>query len=92
MIVARSITSIETGLPPRSFSTIAQKMWPPSSGRIGNRLIRPSERLTRAEEQEGVAPAVVDGFVADVGDPDHAGDFLALFGFEDVGEDGAGAG
>ena len=45
--VARSITRSETGLP-RSFSTSAQKMWPPSSGRIGSRLIRPSERLTRA--------------------------------------------
>ena len=28
---------------PRTFSASAQKMWPPSSGRNGNRLMTPSE-------------------------------------------------
>jgi hypothetical protein len=39
---ARSITRRGTGLP-RTFSTIAQKMWPPSSGRNGNRFTIASE-------------------------------------------------
>ena len=43
----RSMTTSETGLP-RTFSTIAQKMWPPSSGRNGSRLMTPSERLITA--------------------------------------------
>ena len=39
---ARSMTLNGTGLP-RTFSTIAQKMWPPSSGRNGNRFTIASE-------------------------------------------------
>ncbi len=39
---ARSITASGTGLP-RTFSTIAQKMCPPSSGRNGNRLMMASD-------------------------------------------------
>ena len=39
---ALSMTLKGTGLP-RTFSTIAQKMWPPSSGRNGNRFTIASE-------------------------------------------------
>ena len=87
--VARSITRSETGRP-RSFSTRAQKMWPPSSGRIGSRLIRPSERLTRASSSSDAVDAVVDRLVGDVADADDAGDLLALFLFEEAGEDRGG--
>ena len=53
---ARSITLNGTGLP-RTFSTRLQKMWPPSSGRNGKRLIRPRERLTTASRiSASVAP------------------------------------
>ena len=65
-------------------------MWPPSSGRIGSRLIRPSERLTRASSSSDCVDADVDRLVGDVADPDDAGDLLALFGFEDAGEDRGG--
>ena len=41
-IPARSIVRKETGLP-LTFSTSAQKMWPPSSGRNGKRLITARE-------------------------------------------------
>ena len=46
---ARSITLNGTGLPPRSFSTAAQKIWPPSSGRNGNRftIASDSEMIAR---------------------------------------------
>ena len=45
---ARSITLKGTGRP-RTFSTIAQKMWPPSSGRNGNRftIASDSEMIAR---------------------------------------------
>ena len=33
---------------PRSFSTTLQKMWPPSSGRNGNRFTIASDRLITA--------------------------------------------
>ena len=39
---ARSMTLKGTGRP-RTFSTIAQKMWPPSRGRNGNRFTMASE-------------------------------------------------
>src|SRR6187397_1319989 len=39
---ARSITANGIALP-RTFSASAQKMWPPSSGRNGNRFTMPSE-------------------------------------------------
>ena len=40
---------------PRTFSASAQKMWPPSSGRNGNRLMIPSEsEITREQEQRAV--------------------------------------
>ena len=42
--LARSMTLKGTGRP-RSFSTMLQKMWPPSSGRNGKRLMTASERL-----------------------------------------------
>jgi hypothetical protein len=45
---ARSITLNGTGLPPRSFSTAAQKIWPPSSGRNG-------KRFTIASDSEMIA-------------------------------------
>ena len=52
--LARSMTRKETGRP-RSFSTRLQKMCPPSSGRIGRRLIRPRERLTKpSKRSEGI--------------------------------------
>ena len=42
--LARSMTA--TGIRrPRTFSASAQKMWPPSSGRNGNRLMIASDRL-----------------------------------------------
>ena len=90
-IVARSITRSETGRP-RSFSTSAQKMWPPSRGRIGSRLIEAEREADEGEQQQRPFEALFDHLVADVADPDHAGDLLALFGFEEVGEDVDGAG
>ena len=86
--VARSMTRSGTGLPAQ-FLDQAQKMWPPSSGRIGSRLIRPSERLTRASSSSAAVDADVDRLVGDVAGADDAGDLLALFLFEDAGEDEA---
>ena len=40
---------------PRTFSTRLQKMWPPSSGRNGKRLMTPSERLIDGEHEERLA-------------------------------------
>ena len=51
-----------------AFSTRLQKMWPPSSGRIGSRLIRPSERLTRASSSSAASMPTVDRLVGDVAD------------------------
>ena len=76
--------------PAAQFLDQAQKMWPPSSGRIGSRLIRPSERLTRASSSSDWYDADVDRLVGDVADADDAGDLLALFRFEDAGEDRGG--
>ena len=42
MTLARSSTENGIGRP-RIFSAIAQKMWPPSSGRNGKRLMTPSD-------------------------------------------------
>ena len=61
-------------------------MWPPSSGRIGNRLIRPSERLTSGQqEQRRGDPKSTPG--GDVAGADDARDLLAFLGVEDMRED-----
>ena len=66
-------------------------MWPPSRGRKGKRLIRPSERLTTARRSSDFAGADIELLVGHGADPDDAGDFLAPFLFEEPGEDGDGA-
>ena len=71
---------------PRTFSTRLQKMWPPSSGRNGSRLIRPSERLSEGEQGEGRYCADIDRLVGNITEPDNAGNLLAVLGVEDVGD------
>ena len=48
---ARSMTLNAIGRP-RTFSASAQKMWPPSSGRNGNRLMTPSESEITASRKK----------------------------------------
>ena len=62
-------------------------MWPPSSGRNGKRLIRPSERLTTATSSSVSGVLEFEFFVGDVADADDAGELLALLLFEEPGED-----
>ena len=54
---ARSMTLKGTGLR-RTFSTIAQKMWPPSSGRNGNRFTIASESEMIARIQTASATSL----------------------------------
>ena len=51
---ARSMTRNGTGLP-RTFSTRLQKMWPPSSGRNGNRLISAEREADHGEHDQRLA-------------------------------------
>ena len=53
---ARSMTA--NGIArPRTFSASAQKMWPPSSGRNGNRLMTPSDsEITASRNSASLRP------------------------------------
>ncbi len=80
---ARSITA--NGIArPRSFSATAQKMWPPSSGRNGNRLMMPERQRDEPEHDERVARAELERLARLLVAADHAAELLALLGLEDL--------
>ena len=57
-------------------------MWPPSSGRNGNRLITPSERLITRQQREGPPRVEREGLPGHLVAPDDARYLLALLGLE----------
>ena len=75
---ARSMTLNGTGRP-RTFSTRLQKMWPPSRGRNGNRLMTASERLITAISVSA-SRSEPDRLPRHLVAPHHPGELLALLG------------
>ena len=69
---------------PRTFSASAQKMWPPSSGRNGNRLMMPSESEMKREDDERGRGVELDRLARRLVAADDAAELLALLGVEDL--------
>ena len=76
---------------PRTFSASAQKMWPPSSGRNGNRLMIASDSEISARISSARSSVEADRLARDLVGADEAADLLALSRLEEVREDRQGA-
>ena len=74
--LARSMTANGIGRP-RTFSASAQKMWPPSSGRNGNRLTTASESEISARMKSARGRVEGDRLARHLEGPDDARDLLA---------------
>ena len=82
---ARSIT-LNGIARPRTFSASAQKMWPPSSGRNGNRLMIAERQRDHREQEHRAVGRELDRLARRLVGADDAGDLLALLGVEDAGD------
>ena len=80
MTLARSMT-LKAIARPRTFSASAQKMWPPSSGRNGNRLtIASDSEMTARMFRASTQPERVDDLARGLVGADDARDLLACLG------------
>ena len=84
--VARSITRSETGRP-RDFLDQRPEDVAAVERQDRQQVDEAEREADEGEQEQRPFEALFDHLVADIADPDDAGDLLALFLFEEMGED-----